>query len=146
METFKKHNYGTSDKLAVIYTRPDKKVIEFNTYDEQTIHKMQLAGLEITLDVLGHKDVEILQGIIDKKKNSYKIFLISLLENKWYWRESGDEAEITADMIGVAMLPELILKKCKSTRPPSIEIMMKVINFYVGDRAEVYTKNTNDTH
>lgn len=112
---------------------------EITKYDQDTIDKLMGAGLPVVMHLL-HYSLEGLQDFIDQKKRSTKEYLIELLEQQWYWRETGELAspDITAAMLGVGISPAELLKKCKSTRPPSLEIMMTAIRWYTGDKSEVY--------
>lgn len=79
---------------------------------------------------------------IEESKKHDNDWLIELLQKKWYWRETGDDAIITADMINVdGLSPEEILKRCKSKRTLPLKKIRQAIDFYVGAETELYTKD-----
>jgi hypothetical protein len=117
--------------------------------DKLRINNANVLFLDNIIDLPAHWKIKLmelteeqmLEYIEESRKKDNKC-LLQLLQEKWYWRETGDPAIITADMINVdGLSPEQILKRCKSKRPLTLKKIRQVIDFYVGDRSEIYKKD-----
>lgn len=127
-----------------IYTLPNGKKVIISSLDSDFFEKLQLLPAPTKIQMMKLSDEEMIKYISDKKKNANK-FLIELLERKWYYRESGDEVEADMDyrITDLPYTPSQLLKKCKSKRPMALNIINQVIEFYTGNNAEVYNKESN---
>ncbi len=71
-----------------------------------------------------------------EKKYAARQKVLVLLSKKWYWKDTGDEVEITQDTI-----PDVpFTVSAMQSKMRSIDILEKIIEFFEGDDREVYTK------
>jgi hypothetical protein len=80
---------------------------------------------------------------VAKRKKQDLDKLIDLLGRQWYSREEGDPMarDIAFDELDGNSMNDL-LKKCKSKKTPTIDIIHKAIDFLTGDRSEFYCDET----
>ena len=87
---------------------------------------------------------EMLQYVEDQHKKSLA-HLLSLLTKKWYYRETGDEAElderIMEEFIGVKMNIKQLIKQVKSKKGLDRTIAIKLIHFFEGPKSDLYNKD-----
>lgn len=102
---------------------------------------------EIKIRLMELTEAEMEAHIALKKKSGFA-FLKELSEKKWYWRMTGDEALIEADAIehatGINLSPKAIIKKCKAGKGLTTAEINKLIDFYAGDRSELYQKENEE--
>lgn len=89
-------------------------------------HRIKLLGLEV------HQ----MQAYIAEEKLYASVRVKNLLSKTWYWKDTGDQVEIHADTIpGV----QFSIKEMQA-KNRSIDVLLKIIEFFEGDEREVYTK------
>ena len=120
------------------YTLPDGRVIEIGRNDLDFFYQLQNLPVATRIEMmkLSEEDVmyhfELLQKIERNK-------LIDLLRNRWYWRETGEEVERGAELLE-GLTQDQMLKHFKSKKQIPLKHIRTFIDFFEGDRAEVYWK------
>lgn len=127
----------------LIYTLPNGKKIYIARQDVDFIEKLRALPYQTKIQIL-HLTEEEMESYIAEKKKADNDYLIKLVKENWHWRETGDPADITAEVIeyktGIKISPQEIIKKAKSKNKLPLKTIRTLINFYVGDRADIYVK------
>jgi len=140
IEIIESSGIDPDDKFE-IFTLPNGKKITIGTHDLSFFRKLQSLPARTKIEMMLLTEDE-LQGYIDLQRKLAKLDLIVILNQKWFWRETGDIAIITKDLIpGIEMSADEIKKKLLSKRSIPLSEIRKIIDFYTGSRSEVYNEN-----
>lgn len=125
-----------------LYTLPNGKKITIGKSDLDFFGKLIRLPAQTKIEMMELSVSEMEQYINNLRKSKSKL-LIDVLSQKWLWRETGEEAFITADMIpGINLKQDEMLLKCKSKRPFKLNEVELILDFFLNERSEVYLPNS----
>lgn len=126
------------------YALPGGGTVQIGNLDSDFFEKLQSLPASTKIEMMQLTAVEMEQYIADQKQSLVASAMI-LMKKKWYFRETGDPAIIEDDAIhGVPFVTAQIIGKLK--RKPctlSQDQLLSIINFYAGDRSDVYFEETD---
>lgn len=117
--------------------------IFISPYDMDFVRQLRKLPVLTRIELLLLTEEEMTNHIKQSKKKLVNQ-AIELLSKEWYWKETGDIAEIDPGVLPETDLSgKEFIRLLKSKKPPAKETIEGVIEFFTRDvtRAEVYTKD-----
>ena len=81
-----------------------------------------------------------MEEYIASERQDLSAWVTKLLNKKWYWRETGDPAVFEDEYLPLKMSVSKIKAAIKKGKL-SLKELNSMIEYFLGDRAEVYTKD-----
>ena len=104
-------------------------------YHRDFFEKLQKLPVAAKIQLMKLTPKQLIQYTGEKKYAARQKVLV-LLSKKWYWKDTGDDVEITQDTI-----PDVpFTVSAMQSKMRSIDILEKIVEFFKGDDREVYTK------
>lgn len=122
------------------FTLPNGKQVYISMLDSDFFEKLRLLPAATKIEMMCLTDEQMLNFIKKRKEEKIKT-LLEILERKWFWKDSGEEVILEdLHMLNIAKSPAQVFSQLKSKRPPQVEEINKIIEFYTGTDSEVYNK------
>lgn len=128
-----------TEEKGETFTLPNGRRIFISKYDLDFFYQIRNlpASEKIILMQLTEADVtEHFRALYIAEKNN----LMDILRKHWYFRETGDEIKWFTEIYD-GMTQDMILKRCHSRKPLSLDQIRTITNFFIGDKSEVYLKD-----
>jgi hypothetical protein len=121
-----------------LYTLPNGKKITIGKADLDFFEKLILLPAQTKIEMMELTVLEM-EKYISNLRNSKRKQLINVLSQKWFWRETGEDVYINNGIIpDVNLNQDEMLMKCKSKRPFKLYEVEIILDFFLGEKSEVY--------
>jgi hypothetical protein len=125
---------GSQQVLEDMYISAGGKRYFIHGFHRSFFEQLQKLPVAARIELMELSSTQLSNYILERKNEALNK-VKQLLGQKWYWKETGDEVEITSDTI--PSVPYTIKEMQAKNR--AYEVLNKIIDFFEGNNNEVYT-------